>query len=193
MHRKYKYFVIAIILMLMHGCGIFDTRSPQQPTNTRSTYVPPTSPSDVISNLTFSIEEKNTDNYIRNLSTSVYTYVPDSKSQSQYFQTFQNWNVNSERSYFNNILAQMDPNASSNLFLSLLNTTLISSDSAVTTADYIVVFQHNRTNIPKSAVGNFRLIMKADQNNLFYITKWEDFRKNDTDFTWSELKANFSN
>jgi len=177
----------------MHGCGIFDTRSPQQPTNTRSTYVPPSSPGDVISNLSFSIEEKNSNNYVRNLSTSAYTYVPDSKSQSQYFQTFQNWNINSEKSYFDNILAQMDPNASSNLFLSLLNTTLISSDSAVTTADYIVVFQHNRNNIPKSAVGNFRLIMKADQNNLFYITKWEDFRKNDTDFTWSELKANFSN
>jgi hypothetical protein len=46
--------------------------------------------------------------------------------------------------------------------------------------------------VPKSAEGNLRLTLKADLSNFFYIEKWEDYRQNDTDFTWSELKANFS-
>jgi hypothetical protein len=177
----------------MHGCGLFDTRTPETPSNTRSTYIPPTSPDAVLTNLIFSIVERNSNNYISNLSPVSYNYIPDSKSQLQYGQIFLNWNVSAERFYFDNLVAQTNSDASSNLFLSDTTITLLSSDSAIITADYIVVFQHNRTNIPKSAVGNFRLSMKADENNFFYISKWEDFRKNDTDFTWSELKANFSN
>ncbi|MGA2669415.1 MAG: hypothetical protein ABSF32_10965 [Ignavibacteria bacterium] len=193
MPGKTKYIIITLLLVLVHGCGIFETRNPESPSNTRSTYIPPTTPDAVISNLTYSIEEKNSTNYVRNLSSVLYIYVPDSKALALYGQIFQNWNVNSEKFYFDNLVAQTNKDASSNLFLSNVNTTLISSDSAITQAGYIIVFQHNRNNIPKSAVGNFRLTMKADENNLFSILKWEDFRKNDTDFTWSELKANFSN
>jgi hypothetical protein len=193
LHKKYKYLIIPSLLLILHGCGIFETRSPEKPGNTRSTYEPPTSPEAVITNLIYSIEERNSDNYIKNISTTGYTYVPDSKSQSLYGQIFLNWNINSEKFYFDNLVAQTNNEATSYLFLSDTSVTLISSDSAIITADYIVVFQHNRTNIPKSAVGNLRFSMKADQNNFFYINKWEDYRKNDTDFTWSELKANFSN
>jgi hypothetical protein len=123
----------------------------------------------------------------------LYQYTPDSKSQAIYGVIFANWNMNSEKYYLDNLIAQSDPNASSNLFLSGTVISQLSSDSAVTTSNYIIVFQHNKANIPKSAVGNFRITMKTDANSYFYITRWEDFRNHDTDFTWSELKANFSN
>lgn len=196
MLRKFKYILItslSLLAVLAAGCGLFDTRNPQEPVTTRSTYVPPTSPSIVISNLTYAIEEKNSTNYISCLSPDEYVYVPDSKSLSLYGQIFQNWDINSEKFYFDNLIAQTNTNASSNLFLSNPSLTQITPDSATYSAEYIVVFQHNRTNVPKSAEGNMRLTLKADQSNFFYIEKWEDYRQHDTDFTWSELKANFSN
>ena len=116
--------------------------------------------------------------------------MPDSKSLSLYGQIFQNWDINSEKFYFENLISQTNANASSNLFPSLNQ---ITPDSAIYSAEYIIVFQHNKTNVPKSAEGNLRLTLKADLSNFFYVEKWEDYRQNDTDFTWSELKANFSN
>ncbi len=187
------FFGIIYGLLEFTSCGIFDTRTPQPPNNIRSTYIPPTTPDAVLTNLTNSIIEKNSNNYIKNLYPVIYQYAPDSKSLARYSTIFATWNINSEKFYLDNLIAQSDQNASSNLFLSNTIISQISSDSAVVTADYIMVFQHNKVNIPKSAVGNMKMTMRTDENSLFYITKWEDFRKNDTDFTWSEMKANFSN
>lgn len=196
MLKKYKivYIVIALILLKgLSGCGLFSTRTPENPVTVRSTFEPPTTPQAVLNNLTSSIIERNSSNYVKCLSNTNYFYVPDSKAQSLYGQIFLNWNVNSEKFYLDNLISQTNSNATSNLFLSNIVTNIISTDSTITTADYIVAFQHNRNNIPKSAIGNIRLTMKADESSQYSILKWEDFRKHDTDFTWSELKANFSN
>lgn len=182
-----------LLAVIAAGCGLFDTRNPQEPVTVRSTYEPPTTPLAVISNLTYSIEEKNSTNYINCLSPVEYVYVPDSKSLSLYGQIFQNWTTNSEKFYLENLISQTNTNASSNLFLSNPSLNQITPDSATYSAEYIIVFQHNKTNVPKSSEGNIRLTLKADLSNFFYIEKWEDYRQNDTDFTWSELKANFSN
>ncbi len=184
---------ICAALIFAAGCGLFGTRTPESPVTVRSTFEPPTTPEAVIRNLSYSIEEKNSNNYMKCLSPDNFVYVPDSKSQSLYGTIFQNWNLNSERFYYENLIAQTNSTASSTLFLSDTLLNQITPDSAVYTAEYIVVYQHNRTNIPKSAVGNTRISLKANESNFYYISKWEDFRRNDSDFTWSELKANFSN
>ncbi len=191
--NKYAINISAAILVFAAGCGLFDTRSPEEPVTIRSTFEPPTTPEALVRNLTFSIFEKNSTNYQKCLSLTQFSYVPDSKAQSLYGIIFQNWDVNSEKFYYENLISQTNAEASSNLFLSNAVTNIITPDSAIYTADYIVVFQHNKTNVPKSSVGNMKLSLKADESNYFYITLWEDFRKNEADFTWSELKANFSN
>lgn len=196
MLKKIKLTLLGLTcaaFVLAAGCGLFGTRTPEDPVTVRSTFEPPTTPEAVLRNLAFSIEEKNSNNYMKCLSPTSYVYVPDSKSQSLYGTLFQNWNLNSERFYYENLIAQTNSTASSTLFLSDTLLNQITPDSAVYTAEYIVVFQHNRTNIPKSAIGNTRISLKADESNFYYISKWEDFRRNDSDFTWSELKANFSN
>lgn len=194
MHRNIKILPAAVIVWLLSssGCGLFDTRSAEDPESTRSTYTPPTTPDIVIDNAVYSIIQKNSSNYTKCLTEGI-NYIPDSKAQSLYSDIFRNWNFTSERIYFENLISQTNINASSSLFLSNKVMLLLTSDSASFTSDYIFVFQHNRTNIPKTAVGNLRFSLKADDNSFFYVNKWEDFRKNDSDFTWSEMKANFSN
>jgi hypothetical protein len=180
-------------LLLAKGCGIFDTRTPQPPANVRSTYVPPTTPMLVVTNLQYSILEKNSVNYSKCLNNVNFQYVPDSRSLQIYGQIFQNWNASSEKFYLDNLIAQTNVTSSSTLFLDNPNETFITPDSVIYKASYIVVFQHNRNNIPKSATGSLKFTLNVDENNLFRISKWEDFRLSDTAFTWSELKANFSN
>jgi hypothetical protein len=188
-----KSVIILISAIIIAGCGLFDTRTPEDPVNSRSTFLPPTSPDAVLSNLTYSISQKNSNNYDKCISDLNFIYTPDSKSALTYGSIFQYWNKNSEMLYYQNLIAQTNTTASSNLFISNKEINLIASDSAIVTADYIVVYQHNKANLPKSSTGNVKLTITADESNNFYIKKWEDYRKNDTDFTWSELKANFSN
>lgn len=189
---RYNAILSILFLLSFQGCGIFDTRSPENPATIRSTYVPPTTAEIVVDNLSYAILEKNSENYNKCLSTEQYTYVPDSKSQLNYHEIFQNWNTQSEKRYIENLISHTNISSSSVLFLDNRSYTLISSDSVSFTAQYIVVFQHEVSNVPKSAKGNVTLYLSTDQNQLFYISRWEDFRQNDTDFTWSELKANFS-
>lgn len=180
------------MLLTSEGCGIFETRDPEMPSNIRSTYITPTSAELVIQNLEFSILEKNSVNYSKCISSVNFQYVPDSRSLLTYEQIFQTWNPLSEKHYFDNLLNQTSTNSSTVLFLDNKRLTQITSDSAFYQADYILVFQHNRVNVPKSASGNLNITLASD-NDLFYIRRWEDFRQNDSDFTWSEFKANFSN
>ena len=193
--RKFRYsFSFIILLIFYQGCGIFDTRDPQDPETIRSTYFPPTSADLVIDNLSYSIQEKNSNNYNRCISSENYQYIPDSRSQQQYVEIFKSWDIQAEKHYLDNLISRQEGgNSSAVLFLDNERLTQLSSDSARYQADYIFVFQHNQANVPKSSKGRMSLILATDSDALFYIRKWEDFRQNDTDFTWSEFKANFSN
>lgn len=195
MHKKIKN-IIFIFLLIYSGCGLFETRSVEAPTDPRSTFTQPTSPDIVLSNLSFAIAEKNRDNYLRCLVDSSFSvrrfkYFPDALSQSSY-PVFFNWNLTHERNYFSNLLSFTNESASSNLFLS--NITFNSGiDSSVVDSDYILVFEHNKQNVAKVTKGKLRFIMGSDTRSLWSIHSWYDFRDNANDTTWSELKANFVN
>lgn len=194
MREKYKkyLFFITLSLLLFKGCGIFDTRDPEDPQTVRSTFIPPTTADIVLDNLTFSIQEKNSDNYNKCVSPSNYRYIPDAKSQLNFLDIFAAWNPQSEKKYLDNLITDT-PTGSSVVFFDNSQLLQITSDSAIFQSDYVLVFQHRRTNIPKSAKGKLTITIATDSDDLFYIRKWEDFRQNDTDFTWSEFKGNFSN
>ncbi|HAX49703.1 MAG TPA: hypothetical protein PK605_00510 [Ignavibacteria bacterium] len=194
-YRRFKYSAVFLLLVFLYqGCGIFETRDPEEPVTIRSTFFPPTSAEVVTDNLSYAIQEKNSSNYFKCLSLLNFQYIPDSRSQQQYELIFTNWGVNSEKNYFDNLIARQEGgNSSSVLFVDNERLTQYSSDSARYQADYIFVFQHNQSNIPKSSKGRMSLILATDSDDLYYIRRWEDFRQNDTDFTWSEFKANFSN
>jgi len=184
------------LFLFIQGCGLFETRDVEPPSNTRSNFIQPTSPDIVLTNLIFSIAEKDLDNYMRCFVDSAFSvrrfnYIPDALSQSSY-PVFLNWNLNSERIYFSNLVSATFTDASSNLFADneILNTAI---DSAVMDLDYILVFNHNRNNVAKELKGKLRFVMGTDSRSLWSIHTWYDFIDNNDDTTWSVLKANFVN
>lgn len=182
--------------MSLYSCGLFDTRDVEPPTQTRSTFIQPTSPDIVLTNLIYSIAEKDLDNYMRCFVDSVYSvrrfrFIPDALSQSSY-PVFLTWNLNSERIYFSNLISSTDPTSSSNLFPDneTINTAI---DSAILDMDYILVFNHTSTNVAREVKGKLRFVMGSDSRSLWSIHTWYDFIDNNNDTTWSVLKANFYN
>lgn len=185
-----------LAVLFLGSCGLFDSRSVEPPTESRSTYTPPTSPYIVITNLNFAIAEKNLDNYMRcfvdsNFSLRRFSYFPDAVSLASY-PVFLNWSLYNERIYYSNLITSTDPNSATNLFPDNL-TVNNAIDSAVADMDYILVFNHNRGNVPKEVKGKLRFIMGTDSRGLWSVHSWYDFINENNDTTWSFLKANFVN
>jgi len=188
--------ILILIFILYSGCGLFETRSVEPPTEVRSTFTQPTSPDIVLANLNFAVTEKNLDNYMRclvdsNFSTKRFKFIPDAVSQTAY-PVFLNWNLSSERIYFSNLISSTEENSSTNLFLSNINFNT-GIDSAVIDSDYILVFNHNRQNIAQVTKGRLRFVMSPDVRSLWSIHSWSDFINDNGDTTWSVLKANMFN
>jgi hypothetical protein len=184
------------LIFLVGSCGLFDTRSVEPPSDPRSNYSPPTSPDIVLTNLQFAIAEKNLNNYISCFSDSVLTgkvfhFVADLSTNAQY-PILSNWNFQQEKIYYTNLISQTDIQSSSNLFLS--NPQAITTpDSVIYDADYVLVYFHNDPSVAKNFNGKLRFTMFQDSRNLWSITRWQDFKNDSGDTTWSELKAAFVN
>lgn len=190
-----KFKILFVLFLLLNGCGLFGLRDTETPTESRTHFDPPISPYVVISNLIYSVTEKDVNNYLNCFVDTAYTtnkfyFSADIASQIQY-PVFINWTLSNEKSYFNNLLALTNQNYS---FLLLNNENWINySDSAIYDADYLLRFDHQKPNVSKALNGKLRFVMVLNTKNLWSISRWIDFKASDADTTWSVLKANFSN
>jgi hypothetical protein len=185
--------ILILLFVLISGCGLRDVEAPVDP---RSNFIPPTSPDIVITNIQSAIIERNINNYIScfvdsNFSTRRFTYTADASSLSQY-PIFRFWLLNNERYYFTSLTSLTPAQSISNLLFSNIVFTP-SSDTAVFDADYVIRFEHIKQNVPRVFQGKLRFLMAADSRNLWSIYNWTDFKRTESDTTWSVLKANFSN
>ena len=62
-----KIFLI-FILLIFQACDLFESREPESPTETKSSYRVPVEPTDVIENLKNSFKDKNSNDYKKNFS-----------------------------------------------------------------------------------------------------------------------------
>lgn len=195
MHKNLN-LILPLVFLFVQSCELFQTRGVEPPSGRRSTFNQPISPDIVLDNLNFAIVEKNLDNYLKCLVDSNYSprrfkFFPDALSQSQY-PIFINWSLNNERVYYSNLASFTNEDASRNLFLTNTNMN-IGIDSAIIDSEYLLVFEHNKQNVPKITKGKLRFIMGLDNRSLWSIHSWYDFVNNNNDTTWSVLKANFAN
>ena len=180
----------------MQGCDMFSTRAPEKPSETGSSFVPPTAPSIVIDNLTNAIRERNTEDYIRcfvdtNFSSESFSFQATQSAQTGSGSLFRDWNLSSERAYFENFRTKVPQGAESALLLNGAQFETIQSDSAIYTAAYTLIVQHTVQNIPQQAQGTLLFVLSVDRNNNWAIARWID-NKTDNDFSWSDFKARFS-
>jgi hypothetical protein len=187
---------LVALLMTTQGCDIFSTRTPEKPSEASSSFVPPTTPSIVIDNLVSAIRERNTENYIRcfvdsSFSQNRFVFQATQSAQTASGSLFRDWNLSSERSYFENVRSKVPEGAESTLLLTDGKFETIQADSAVYTATYTLVVQHTVQNIPQQAQGTLLFVLTLDRNNSWSIYRWID-NKTGNDFSWSDFKARFS-
>jgi hypothetical protein len=182
-------------LLLLSGCGIFDTRDAEQPNQPRSNFVPPVRPEDVITNLQNALKDMNVENYISCFSDSSFAdrqfrFAPSSTALSQFPIMAAGWGKREEQQYFLNLKNRISEDRQATLTLGESLFGSPQGDSIIFTASYSLNVPHDDPDIPKIFEGDMSLGMLRDSRSFWVIYFWRDSKTNDFR-TWSELKGRF--
>jgi len=184
--------ILIMALVVISGCGLFETRQPESPQQGQSGFLPPTTSDVVIQNLTNAIEGKNVDNYLSCLSDTKFSFVPPPDVYSHYQSVFLMWDKSSEGAYFRNLVAQSANLATPALNLYSTNLTSPQGDSVQYTANYTLSWPNKLSNYPQQVEGYLQLTIGVDGSGNWSITRWIDSRLVSDSLTWSDMKARFS-
>ncbi|MCX7875458.1 MAG: hypothetical protein N2321_04730 [Melioribacteraceae bacterium] len=180
-----------IILTILFGCNFFSTREPELPTSTSTSQIPATTPEILFRNFKSSIEQKAIDNYIlcfvdQAFLNKKFKFIASANSLVQN-PTLNDWGIESERQYFNNLKSISLEGNSLNLTLNnLINTSF--GDSAIYQYDYEFNVNTKDISVTGTYKGTTQFKINLDKRNQWVITSWQDISK-DNSKTWSDLKG----
>ncbi len=181
-----------MLSFLTAGCELFETRSPEEPNSPRSDFITPTQPSLLFLNLSNSLKQKVVENYMQcfvdeSFLEESFKFIPSSGSINQYT-VLLDWDIDSERQYFDNLKSQTRTGAQIILDLDneINNTT---ADSAVYQYEYFLTIPILDED-PVVYSGNLLFTVKLDARSNWVITRWEDLKKENFQ-SWSELKGKY--
>lgn len=190
-----KFFCLIFVTFLLVGCDIFNARDAEEPDQPRSTYQPPATPDDLLSNLVNSFIDKDVNNYSASFSDENFTnkkfqFSPSSGAVSQY-PFFMDWDKKDEENYFNNMILRVNENSQIILKLTEISrNTLV--DSLVYTASYTLDVPFSDSELPQNYQGDLTFKMVRDSRSVWSIYFWQDNKSTGLP-SWSDLKGRFSN
>ncbi|MEW6510772.1 MAG: hypothetical protein AB1428_07400 [Bacteroidota bacterium] len=188
--------VVAMFALVMAGCGWFEPRDAEAPTESGGQFPPATDPKIAVSNLQQSVDLKSVQNYVACFSTPAsdgrsFVFIPSSEGSAQYASVFSSWTTAEEQAYFQNLSARTTPTSTSSLVLTE-KSFFLSGDSALAEYDYTLTFEHTDATFPKVATGNLQFAIGRNNANIWSIYRWADF-KTTASTSWSLFKGKFSN
>lgn len=177
------------------------TRTPEEPTGSRGTFIPPTTPSIVVENMRNAIAEKNTENFMLCLadvtvrSTFAYSFEPSAEARARYQTLFDSWTTDKERQAFLSMVARLPSDRAPMLDLLSPTVNFSSPDSVVYVTDYQLQVEHDIESVPKVLTGTMVLTITPEKSGLWSISRWRDARRvaDTLENTWSILKATLTN
>lgn len=183
---------LLIFPIILLACDIFESREPESPDESKSSYRVPVEPTDVIENLKNSFSDKNSNDYKKNFSSGSplvdrnFYFLPSSNDLNI---IPADWTVAQEFQYFNNLVIQVPQEIPISLTLTDEQYDL-QADSAIYAAKYsISVPIQNSTPVIYS--GNLRFVMTTDINSAWVIYYWEDIANQGLK-SWSNLKSEYA-
>ena len=190
-----------MILALALTLTACTTRTPEEPSGNRGTFVPPTSPSIVLDNLRNAVAEKNTENYMLCLadqdsrSSYLYLFEPSAEARARFQTLFELWSLQKERQSFLSMISRLTPEQRPLLNMSNIDVNFTSPDSTVYVTDYELIVDHGIITIPTTLRGTMVLAITPEPSGQWSISRWTDAKRTSdtTESTWSLLKAELSN
>lgn len=189
--RQNTLLLGAITILALWLLGCFRVRTPEPPDTAGASWTPPTSPDILLSNFGIALQSANVQNYARCFSEQYYKFTPTPFWQNGHENIWQNWGINDEKTYFNNV--KTDIKAGSVIILKLNDPLFqnLSADSVNYTATYQLEVPLKDTMERNFFHGKIILKMKLNPaGNVWEIAEWQDLEIH-PDSAWSRLKINY--
>ncbi|PIO47298.1 MAG: hypothetical protein CMR00_11265 [[Chlorobium] sp. 445] len=198
------YCTSLALALLFASCNLFSARTPEPPETLApltQAWRPPTVADLVLENLSNAFATVNPVDYTRtfspapitdNLSVSDFVFVPAPETAGTAGAIFQNWNIISERRFFENFRSQLARDARPQLQIRVEERTLASATELQLSISYRLTARYTARDIPEQTSGKAVLRLLQSAQGFWYVREWRDFRA-DTDFTLSELKRRLAN
>ncbi len=188
---KTKIVVSLILMVVINSCDLFTTRDPESPENPSNNLIPATTPEILFSNLKSSIESKVLEYYLSCFVDQTYlskdfVFIASGSALTQY-PVLSFWNLNSERQYFNNLIANLLEG--SNITITYFDqTNNPQGDSAIYSLDYSINIVSTNTTLAGDYKGSAQFKIFLDSRNQWVIVEWQDIKKENYS-CWSDLKG----
>ncbi len=183
---------------LLFACeNPFTTREPEPPEDTNTRIIEPTTPDNVFLNMQLAFSERNAEGYMRSFvdtsrSARRFEFIPDQAVAASQPGTFIDWGLRDERRYF---VQMLQATARDSLVQLLFETESRNetANSANFTQNYTIIVRHSRQaeGLENEASGQALFFLERNDDGNWAIYKWEDFRTDNNQLSWSELKAFF--
>ncbi len=183
LHRLILLISSMLCFSLM-SCDLFKTRTPEEPSQQSSTYVPPTDASIVLQNMVYAFQNGDVVNYSKSFSDVSFIFSPSTSAVSKYGIDWTAWSIAQEQTYFKNLLVHFNNSSIILAFESIAPTQLNSTTYQAETAYSITL--PVEAGVIKKFIGQVQYTLVQDQSGLWYISRWVDVG---TDSTWSDLKG----
>ncbi len=185
------------VTALHAGCGLFEPRDAEAPSQSGFQYLPRTLPANVVFNLQNAVEQKDVAGYIACFTDSTrsrytFTFVPSADAAEIYGTVLRNWTYRQEQDYFQNLVAKRrQPVGVSRLDLVPKDSVISGNDMRTYSYDYTFTFEHTEPGFTHTAAGTLQFTLVND-NSEWTISHWVDL-KTTPGLTWSSFKGKFSN
>ncbi|MBK6765752.1 MAG: hypothetical protein IPG71_05280 [bacterium] len=186
-HLKGLGTVLALVL-LSAGCDLFDTRTPETPEGPQGTWSTPLESTDVLSNLSSALFERNTSNYMRSFYSDSFVFVADPQVLQQQ-PDMVGWDYAAEGQFIDQLFGEgvLPQDRSAFVVFSNIRPTG-STDTAEVTVDYELTAPISLAGAPGTMSGQAVFSMRIGDQGYWEIDRWIDSRTGELS-SWSDLKA----
>jgi hypothetical protein len=197
MPRKVIVVIAFIVCVSVVSCNLFKTRTPDEPSQQSSNYIPPTEPKLVFQNMVNAFHDMNYVNYLSSFADTVnsdftFTFEPTPQARLRYSSSFLEWTKLSEQQYFTALLSKLQTGTSPTLEFLTSTPQGTTSDSIQYEVTYRLTVPLTQSNIPIQVQGSAQFFLVSDHKRNWVIRRWDDFAQNPNDSTWSDLKGSFA-
>lgn len=190
-----KWYLL-ISLCFLFSCGIFETRSPEDPDQSPVVFLPATSPEVLMQNFMNSVKYKRLQNYSDCFfGDGKYNFIPAQDAFATYQSIFQNWTIAEEQRSFKSIISAASGDNTISLNFEKSQYQYSSPDSIIFSANYEINLPTVQPLNLEKYNGRMLLIISQTIDGTYKIVRWSDFQtSNDTIYpSWSILKARYYN
>lgn len=176
------------LVMFATGCGIFSTRSAEEPDAGRRSWETPRVPQDVLVNMQNALFERDAVNYLRSFDPESFAFEADNVALAD-DPTLSPWHYEDESGHITSLLSEGTLPQDSLLFVIFTSPTeTILQDSAEILTPYEFTAGVALVGAPRRMFGNAHFLLRMGSEGYWQIYRWRDTRTQEQD-TWSNLKS----